>query len=77
MLILYGSQTGSTESFAQIVYSFAKMRNIENVRLCSGQDYMCDSNNVLKNEPLIVFLTSTFYNGEFPDNMIKVWKYIQ
>ncbi|KNC79890.1 hypothetical protein SARC_07729 [Sphaeroforma arctica JP610] len=74
MLIVFGSQTGTTESFAQIVLSFAKMRGIDNVRLVSGDAI---EPSKLKDEKLIVFLTSTFYNGEFPDNMRTLWKYLQ
>eukprot|EP01134_Creolimax_fragrantissima_P005595 CFRG5595T1 len=74
MLVLYGSQTGTTESFAQIVFSFAKMRGIENVRLSPGDAI---DPTKLHEEKLIVFLTSTFYNGEFPDNMRGLWTYLK
>ncbi|KAJ3009089.1 UNVERIFIED_CONTAM: hypothetical protein HDU68_002840, partial [Siphonaria sp. JEL0065] len=62
----------TTTAFAKIVYSFAKSRSI-NVRYSSAADYAPQD---LVNEDIVVFLTSTFYNGEFPDNMQAFWNYL-
>ncbi|RHY13740.1 hypothetical protein DYB32_010904, partial [Aphanomyces invadans] len=67
MLILYGSQTGTTESFAKIVHSFAMARGLS-PRLVSDDDF---DHAKLVDEDVVVFLTSTFYNGEFPTNFTR------
>ncbi|KAI9203852.1 Prismane-like protein [Polychytrium aggregatum] len=72
LLILYGSQTGTTQAFAKIVYAFAKARSFD-ARLCTGNEYNPAD---LPNEELVVILTSTFYNGEFPDNIAKFWSWL-
>ncbi|ETV68819.1 hydroxylamine reductase [Aphanomyces astaci] len=73
MLILYGSQTGTTESFAKIVHSFATARGLS-PRLVAADDF---DHADLVHEDVIVFLTSTFYNGEFPSNFTRTWDYLQ
>ncbi|ORY06097.1 hybrid cluster protein [Basidiobolus meristosporus CBS 931.73] len=73
MLILYGTQTGTTESYAKIVQTFAKIRSFD-VRLARMDEVAHES---LPTEPLIVFLSSTFYNGEFPDSAASLWSYLK
>lgn len=72
LLVLYGTQTGTTEGFAKVVANFAKARSFD-VRISRMDEY--DTKN-LAEETLVVFLTCTFYNGEFPDNAIKFWKFL-
>ncbi|KXS11268.1 hybrid cluster protein [Gonapodya prolifera JEL478] len=80
MLILYGSQTGTCESFAKTLASFSKSRGIavsvqsmasfvERVTSSGG-----DVVSALGRESNVVLMTSTFYNGEFPDNALPLWK---
>ncbi|OQS05712.1 Hydroxylamine reductase [Thraustotheca clavata] len=75
MLILYGSQTGTAESYAKIVHSFAKARGL-NVRMMPASSY--DLTNLpLEEENIVLFITSTFYNGEFPNNFNACWEYLK
>ncbi|KAK9765852.1 hypothetical protein K7432_005491 [Basidiobolus ranarum] len=73
MLILYGSQTGTTEGYAKVVQTFAKIRSFD-VKLTRMDEVDLET---LPNEPLIVFLTCTFYNGEFPDSAAPLWAYLK
>ncbi|KAF0689431.1 hypothetical protein As57867_019073, partial [Aphanomyces stellatus] len=73
MLILYGSQTGTTEAFAKIVHSFATARGLA-PRLVIADDF--DTAQVA-HEDVVVFLTSTFYNGEFPTNFTRTWDWLR
>ncbi|RHY19073.1 hypothetical protein DYB32_010288, partial [Aphanomyces invadans] len=73
MLILYGSQTGTTEAFAKIVHSFATARGLS-PRLLVADDF---NPTQLVHEGVVIFLTSTFYNGEFPSNISRTWDYLK
>jgi len=73
LTILYGTQTGTTEGFAKVVYSFAQARGFENVTLCRMDQYDATK---LPGEDVVVLMTSTFYNGEFPDNAVGLWKHL-
>ncbi|KAF0691856.1 hypothetical protein As57867_016932, partial [Aphanomyces stellatus] len=73
MLILYGSQTGTTEAFAKIVHAFATARGLA-PRLVIADDF--DTAQVA-HEDVVVFLTSTFYNGEFPTNFTRTWDWLR
>ncbi|RLO06186.1 hypothetical protein DYB28_010001, partial [Aphanomyces astaci] len=73
MLILYGSQTGTTEAYAKIVHSFATARGLS-PRLLVADDFNPDQ---LVHEGVVIFLTSTFYNGEFPSNFSRTWDYLR
>ncbi|CAK4086048.1 unnamed protein product [Aphanomyces euteiches] len=73
MLILYGSQTGTTEAYAKIVHSFATARGLA-PRVLVADDF---NPSQLVHEGLVIFLTSTFYNGEFPTNFTGCWEWLQ
>lgn len=73
LVILYGSQTGVSEKFAYSLYNSAKARNFET--LISKMDDF-NYKNDLQKEKNILFLLSTFYNGEFPDNAKYFWEYL-
>ncbi|ORX89009.1 hybrid cluster protein [Basidiobolus meristosporus CBS 931.73] len=73
MLILYGTQTGTTEGYAKVVQTFARIRSFD-VKLCRMDEI---DHATLPSEPLIVFLTCTFYNGEFPDSAVPLWTYLK
>ncbi|OQS06352.1 hypothetical protein THRCLA_01603 [Thraustotheca clavata] len=72
MLILYGSQTGTTEAYAKIVQSFALARGLP-VRVMPASAYDMTK---LETEDTVIFMTSTFYNGEFPDNFTNCYEYL-
>ncbi|OQR93068.1 hydroxylamine reductase [Achlya hypogyna] len=75
MLILYGSQTGTAESYAKIVHSFAKARGLK-VRMMPASAYDMTA-LPLEDENIVLFITSTFYNGEFPNNFNACWEYLK
>ena len=61
--ILFASETGKSESFAQ---KLSKLMNISfNVRIVCLENYNFDE---LFDESFVLFITSTFGNGEAPDN---------
>lgn len=73
MLVLYGSDTGTTEQLANNFYEECKQRGV-NVTLSSCDDYETEE---LVNEPLIVLLVSTCGQGELPPNCRNFYKYLQ
>jgi len=73
LTILYGTQTGTCEGFAKIVFSFAKARGFDKVTLCRMDQY---DTSKLHDEDVVILMTSTFYNGEFPDNALALWKFL-
>ncbi|KDO34553.1 hypothetical protein SPRG_00616 [Saprolegnia parasitica CBS 223.65] len=75
MLILYGSQTGTAESYAKIVHSFAKARGLAS-RMMPASSYDMAA-LPLEDENVVLFITSTFYNGEFPNNFASCWEYLK
>ncbi|KAI9002911.1 Prismane-like protein [Hyaloraphidium curvatum] len=82
MLVLYGSQTGNTQAFAHVLASFAKARGIA-VRVSSMADFVAQAGprggviSALSQEGTVVLMSSTFYNGEFPDNALSFWKALE
>eukprot|EP00741_Cyanophora_paradoxa_P005427 tig00000882_g5263.t1 len=72
IVILYGTQTGTSEGFAKAVFASASARNYD-VRISCMDRYDCSK---LAEEDVIVCLTSTFYNGEFPDNARSFWAFV-
>lgn len=69
--ILFATETGVSENFA---CKLAKMlKNTFNCKVICMEDY--DLND-LEKEKIIFFVTSTFGNGESPDNGKSFWKYI-
>lgn len=73
LLILYATQTGTTEKFAKNLYISANARNFE-TGLARMDEY--DFKRKLQHEKQILFLLSTFYNGEFPDNGQVFWRFL-
>lgn len=69
MLILFGSQTGTAQRHAKIVTNFARSRNFD-VTMKAMDDYTGD----LSKEKLVIFVCSSYGNGEYPDNAIKFSK---
>ncbi|KAJ3434459.1 iron hydrogenase [Anaeramoeba flamelloides] len=73
-LILYGSQTGTAEKAAEKIATIIKTKG-QKVRFLEMNDYNHPIN--LKNEKFIIFVSSTFWDGSFPENAIKFWEKIQ
>lgn len=71
--ILYATQTGTTEKYAKSLYNSARARKL-NPEIYKMDDF--DFENSLNKKQTIIFLLSTFYNGEFPDNASKFWKHL-
>ncbi len=71
--IFYSSQTGTAEKFAKTLYNSSHARNFD-ASLFKLDEY--DFKNKLMEDKYILFLLSTFYNGEFPDNGQMFWKYL-
>lgn len=69
--ILYATETGVSENFAN---KLAKMlKNTFNCRVIQMDHYDVAD---LKNEKIVLFVTSTFGNGESPDNGKIFWEYV-
>lgn len=73
VFIFYGSQTGTAESYAKMLGTYAISHNITPI-VCSLNEGV----NVLKegkHKPeAIVIVTSTYGTGEFPTNSLEFWK---
>lgn len=63
LTILFATETGKSETFAHKLEKLMKMSFF--VKVYNMQDY--DFNN-LANETFVLIVTSTFGNGESPDN---------
>lgn len=69
--ILFATETGVSEHYAS---KLAKMlKNTFNCRVICMENYDVDE---LPNERIVLFVSSTFGNGESPDNGTKFWKYV-
>ncbi|KAJ3439300.1 iron hydrogenase [Anaeramoeba flamelloides] len=73
-LILYGSQTGTAEKAAEKIATLARSKKIK-VRIFEMNDYGQPIN--LKKEKLVIFVTSTFWDGSYPENAQKFWEKLQ
>ncbi len=71
--VLWASQTGRAEEFAQI-FAGQLEREKHQVRLCAMDRY--DSSR-LAEEQSLVLITSTFGDGEPPDNAVEFWKKLE
>lgn len=72
LLILYGSQTGTAEEYAERIARDAYIRGIE-YHLSSMNEYPPSQ---LPEERHVVFLCSTTGDGEMPTNMHSFWRYL-
>ncbi len=70
--ILWGSQTGNTESLAKQVAKSLKSKGFEPKVLDMG-DY---DNESLKDEGLLLLMTSTYGEGDPPDNAASLYEWI-
>ncbi len=68
--VLWASQTGRAEDFAQVIAERLK-GDKHDVRLCAMDQYDISS---LAAEQSLVLITSTFGDGEPPDNASEFWK---
>ncbi|XP_031613316.1 NADPH-dependent diflavin oxidoreductase 1 [Oreochromis aureus] len=72
LLILYGSQTGTTQDTAQRLARQAQRRRLR-VRVMPLDDYNVAD---LISESLVVFVCSTTGQGDPPDNMKNFWRFL-
>lgn len=73
LLILYGSETGTSEDVAYRIYTLL-LRNDMNIKIMSINDY-----NVIELPQecsLTLFITSTTGDGEVPPNMKSFWSFL-
>ncbi|XP_060075964.1 NADPH-dependent diflavin oxidoreductase 1-like [Ylistrum balloti] len=72
LLILYGSQTGTSQDVAEKICREAKRRHFS-TRVMSLDSYTVAS---LLQEGLVIFVCSTTGQGDPPDNMKLFWRFI-
>ncbi len=70
LLVLFGSQTGSAEQIAKQVVKEASRRGMQ-PRLMEANK--CSANQLLKEKRLLL-VTSTWGDGEPPDNALEFWR---
>ncbi|WP_158810374.1 sulfite reductase subunit alpha [Beijerinckia sp. L45] len=68
--VLWASQTGNAEAFAQSVATQLE-RETDKVRLCAMDQYDISR---LPSEHFLLVVTSTFGDGDPPDNGVEFWK---
>jgi len=73
LLIMYGSQSGSAEGFAKGLKKQAPTKGFE-PRVMELNDYT--KVDLAKEENLLI-ITSTWGEGDPPDNAVEFWKYIK
>jgi sulfite reductase (NADPH) flavoprotein alpha-component len=73
LLFLYGSQTGSSEGLAKRFAKEAKKRGFE-TRVVGMEDHTTID---LTKERRVVIVTSTYGDGEMPDNAQPFWDYLK
>ena len=72
ILILYGTETGNSESLAYKLYDITLNKGY-NCRIMGMDDY---SVRDLPNEKLVLMIVATSGDGEAPPNMLKFWKFL-
>jgi NADH-quinone oxidoreductase subunit G len=72
-LVLYGSQTGNTEAYAKRLCTMLCKSGFEGCRISAMDAYDYD---LLIKEQIVILFTSTFRDGELPDNAMKFWSYL-
>lgn len=73
LLFLYGSQTGSAEGLARRFAKVAKKRGYE-PKVVGMENYATVD---FAAEPRVAIITSTYGDGEMPDNAQSFWEYLQ
>lgn len=75
MLILFGSQTGNAMDAAERVGREARSRGFH-ARILPADFYM-NMIDTFPTEDIVICITSTTGQGEFPDNCSKFWKFLR
>ncbi|KAJ3424567.1 iron hydrogenase [Anaeramoeba flamelloides] len=70
-LILFGSQTGTAEKAALKICHFISSKKMK-IRRMEMNDFGHPIN--LQEEKVVIFVTSTFWDGGFPENALEFWK---
>jgi len=70
LLVLYGSETGTSQDLAEQIWREGYRRNVP-VKVMSFDDF---DMNTLPQQDFVIFLVSTSGQGELPANMRKNWK---
>ena len=73
LLILYGSQTGCAQEVAERIAREARFEHFARVR-CTPMDSF--DRRLLPSQPLVLFVCSTTGQGEAPDNMRGLYRFL-
>ena len=73
LLILYGSQTGTAEALAQKIAKAAAAKNFAARAVCMADHATID----LKKESRALVVTSTYGDGDPPDNAAAFWDFLK
>ena len=73
LLILYGSQTGTAEALAQKIAKVAAAKNFAARAVCMADHATID----LKKESRTLVVTSTYGDGDPPDNAAAFWDFLK
>ena len=72
LTIVYGSQTGNARHVAEALASLAKAKNIA-AKVLDLADY---KSSQLKNEQYLIIVTSTYGEGEPPENAVSFYNFL-
>lgn len=76
LLVLYGSQTGNAQDVAELIGREAT-RRFFNPRVLPADAYARSSLSTLPDEIAIVFVVSTTGQGDPPENISALWKFLR
>lgn len=71
-LILYGSETGCSQEFAETIGREFSRRSLPSI-VCPMDEYPVTN---LPSEKLVIFVLSTTGQGEMPKNMRNFWRFL-
>jgi NADPH-ferrihemoprotein reductase len=77
MVIFWGSQSGTAESFANRLGRECRSRFRLDTMVADLSDYDMETLKDIKEEILVVFIVSTFGEGDPSDNTAGLWHYIR
>lgn len=70
--VIFASQTGTAQDVAESLERDAR-RRLFDTRLCAGEEVQVED---LIEAPLVLFVCSTTGQGEMPDNMKPLWRFL-
>jgi sulfite reductase alpha subunit-like flavoprotein len=76
LLILYGSQTGNAQDVAELVGREAARRSFL-PRVLPADAYLASSITAFPQESAVVFVVSTTGQGDPPENVAGLWRFLR